>query len=97
MIKQIATLDLHQLYFESEIFVQEELEQVLDSFVTPFLVDQTTQTVLIVTGKGIHSRHFINGKNPLRYYTEQYLNNVKLSWQYQAQAHGGKGAILVEV
>ena len=28
-------LDLHNLYFESESFVQEELEEVLDEFVSP--------------------------------------------------------------
>jgi DNA-nicking Smr family endonuclease len=88
-------LNLHNLYFEGESWVEEELEEVLDAFVSPFLLEKTE--LLIITGKGIHSKHFIEGKNPLRYYTEKYLDQVGLQWQYEDEKHGGVGAILVKL
>ncbi len=97
MIPTNNILNLHQMYFEGESFVQEDLEEVLDFFVTPFLLDPTPDELLIITGKGIHSKHFINGKNPLRYYTELYLNEVGIDWQYEDEKHGGIGAIVARV
>ena len=52
---------------------------------------------MIITGKGIHSKHFIEGKNPLRYYTENYLDKIGFAWKYADAKHGSYGAILVQV
>ncbi len=90
-------LNLHQTYFDGESFVEEELEEVLDSFIAPFLITHDEEELLIITGKGIHSKHFIDGKNPLRYYTEKYLDSVGIPWQYEDEKHGGYGAILAKV
>jgi hypothetical protein len=87
-------LNLHEIYFQGGSFIQEELEEVLDDFVAPFLLKPTK--LLIITGKGIHSKHFINGKNPLRYYTEKYLEKVGVSWQYADEHHGSYGAIVAQ-
>ena len=97
MFHQNQILNLHELYFEGESFVQEELEEVLDRFVSPYLISETKENLLIITGKGIHSRHFIDGKNPLRYYTEIYLDKVGVDWSYEDERHGGKGAIWVKM
>ena len=94
MIPSNNILNLHQMYFEGESFVQEELEEALDSFVTPYLTDNRTDQVLIITGKGIHSKHFIEGKNPLRYYTEKYLDEIGAEWIHTDEMHGGVGAII---
>jgi Smr domain len=90
-------LNLHQLYFEGESFVEEEVEEVIDNFVSPYLLSQNKEELIIITGKGIHSKHFINGKNPLRYYTEIYLEKAGFDWKYADEAHGGFGAIIVQV
>jgi hypothetical protein len=87
-------LNLHELYFEGSSFIQEELEEVLDDFVAPNLVKPTK--LLIITGKGIHSKHFIQGKNPLRYYTEKYLEKVGIPWKYADEHHGSYGAIVAQ-
>jgi DNA-nicking Smr family endonuclease len=97
MIPKSNILNLHELCFEGEGFVQEELEEILDGFVSPFLLDKHTQKLLIITGKGIHSRHFINGKNPLRYYTEIYLDKIQVDWYHTDIEHGGVGAIVVDL
>jgi hypothetical protein len=93
-------LDLHRLWFESESFVQEEVELELDRFVTPFLrvkPGRSSIRLTIVVGKGIHSHHFIEGKNPLRYYTEIYLQEVGLAWKNADNFHGGQGAIVITI
>jgi Smr domain len=97
MIPASNILNLHELYFEGESFVQEELEEILDGFVSPFLMDKSNPRLLIITGKGIHSRHFINSKNPLRYYTEIYLDKIQVPWRHTDTEHGGVGAIVVEL
>lgn len=90
-------LNLHQLYFEGESFVEEEVEEVVDNFVSPYLLSQNREELMIITGKGIHSKHFIEGKNPLRYYTENYLDKIGFTWKYADAKHGSYGAILVQV
>lgn len=90
-------LNLHNLYFEGESFVEEELEEVLDNFISPYLINSEHCELLIISGKGIHSRHFIEGKNPLRYYTERYLAKIGVSWNYEDEKHGGIGAIVAMV
>lgn len=97
MIPSTNILNLHDIYFDGEEFVQEELEEILDGFVTPFLLDTVSQKLLIITGKGIHSKHFINSKNPLRYYTEIYLDKIQVNWHHTDSEHGGVGAIVVEL
>ena len=88
-------LDLHTLYFEGESFVQPELEEVLDNFLSPHLMDTNHTELIVITGKGIHSKHFIHGKNPLKYYTEIYLDKLGLDWNYEDERHGGLGAIQI--
>ncbi len=93
-------LDLHSLWFESASFVQEEVELELDRFISPFLRVKPGRNpikITIIVGKGIHSHHYIEGKNPLRYYTEIYLQEVGLSWRNADNFHGGRGAIVVEI
>jgi hypothetical protein len=87
-------LNLHEMYFEGSSFVQDELEEVLDDFITPYLLKPTR--LLIIAGKGIHSKHFIEGKNPLRYYTEKYLEKLGVPWEYADEYHGGYGAIIAQ-
>jgi DNA-nicking Smr family endonuclease len=97
MIPINLVLNLHQLYFEGESFVEEEIEEIVDNFMSPYLMSQGGEELRIITGKGIHSKHFINGKNPLRYYTEKYLDKIGFAWKYADERHGGCGAIVIQV
>lgn len=92
-------LNLHELHFEAEFVVQEEVEELVDNFVTPYLTRKSANplTLKIIVGKGLHSHHFIDGKNPLRYYTEEYLNATNLNFRNAPEHEGGRGVILVDV
>ena len=51
----------------------------------------------IVVGKGVRSKNKINGKNPLRFYTEQYLNHCSFEWRNGRFGEGEDGVIVVEL
>jgi hypothetical protein len=72
-------LDLHHLRTYNGETIEEAVERILDDFLLPYLLKKTADITIIV-GKGLGSKKFINGKNYLRYYTENYLQKIGCSW-----------------
>ncbi|MEM1312170.1 MAG: hypothetical protein AAGF07_01765 [Patescibacteria group bacterium] len=70
---------MHNLQPLPQESVVEAVERVLDKFMTPLLHQQNVEIVIIV-GNGLHSNRFINGKNPLRVYVENYLVKLGVDW-----------------
>jgi hypothetical protein len=88
------TLDLHHLEPQPEESVQEAVTRVMDKFMTPHLQKHTVD-ISIIVGKGMRSTRFIDGKNPLRVYVENYLSRVGCSWTNGDWANGQEGVIRV--
>lgn len=74
------TLDLHNLRPNPGENIQEAVARSLDNFMVK-LLSQTQGEVCIIVGKGIGSKSLIEGKNPLRYYTENYLTQLGYKWR----------------
>lgn len=89
-------LNLRNTQFQNSNHIQQEVEHLVDSFVRPFL-QQRNMALRIIVGKGVNSKRFINGKNPLRYYTENYLNILGLNWRNGQQWEGQEGVVIVEL
>jgi hypothetical protein len=56
----------------------------LDRFLNPFLNSKSgnqNRKIEIVVGRGLNSNTFIDGKNPLRFYTEMYLHKTGFDWK----------------
>jgi hypothetical protein len=88
------TLDLHNLKPIPSESIQEAVYRVLDRFMSRQLLKKTVDLTIIV-GKGLGSKKFINGKNPLRYYTEQYLIQAGCEWSNGDWQTGQEGVIKV--
>ncbi len=91
---KLTTLDLHNLRPIPGESVEEAVYRVLDRFMTKFLIQKTVDVTIIV-GKGLGSKKFINGKNPLRYYTEQYLHKVGCHWSDGDWLTGQDGSLRI--
>lgn len=89
------TLNLRQHKFVDLSHLQSEIEVILDQFLAPCL-NRSRFCVTIIVGKGANSKRFINGKNPLRYYTEQYLKKLGLPFRNGQFHEGQEGVIVVE-
>ena len=74
--------------------VQDSVFKILDRFMTRHLLCKTADLTIIV-GKGLGSRSVIEGKNPLRYYTEKYLEKVGCAWTNGDFWNGQDGCIRV--
>lgn len=89
-------LNLRSHQFHNRSHLQQEVEHIIDNFVGRFL-HQRNIMLRIIVGKGVNSKNFINGKNPLRYYTEQYLNSLNVPWRNGQHWEGQEGVIIVEL
>lgn len=75
-------LDLHNLSFSSWLEIEDKVHRKLDKFLYPLLQNNNANcTAQIIVGRGLNSKRFIEGKNPMRYYTENYLAQVGLIWK----------------
>jgi hypothetical protein len=88
------TIDLHHVRIQKNETVQEVVFRKLDKFMARHLICKTADLTIIV-GKGLGSKNFIDGKNALRYYTEQYLQNVGCTWTNGDYWTGQEGTIRV--
>lgn len=93
MIKN-NVLDLHHLKFRSSLGIQGEVEGVVDSFLHK-MSRGNYKHVEIIVGKGINSKRLIEGKNPLRYYVETYLQKAGYGWRNGGW--GEEGVIIVDL
>lgn len=76
------SLNLRGVKFQDLSNLQDEVELELDRFLTPFLTSKSSnRKITIVVGRGLNSTRLIEGKNPLRFYTEQYLQKLGMNWR----------------
>lgn len=76
------TLNLRSTRFQNLSDLQNEVELILDKFLRSFLLSNKAKpNLFIIVGRGLNSTTFIKGKNPLRFYTENYLDKVGLVWK----------------
>lgn len=101
-------LNLRGIIFNPVTDLKESVELKLDKFIRPFLFRQngnfnnnvhgnTKMELKIIVGKGNNSAHFIDGKNPLRYFVENYLEKLGLNWKNAGYFDGQEGVILVNL
>jgi hypothetical protein len=90
-----AKLDLHFLELKNGQTPQETVERLLDAFLTKYLLC-TSVKLEIVVGRGIGSTRFINGKNPVKHYTEQYLRRMNCPFREGSILFNEDGVIWVE-
>jgi hypothetical protein len=94
---QQKVLNLRQIRFQHLNMIEQEIFSKLDEFVYPFLKTKKPMELKIIVGKGMNSRNFIKGKNPLRHYTETYLNKLGLSYRDGGYFDGQEGVIVVSL
>jgi|688.fasta_scaffold157733_3 hypothetical protein len=81
---QQKSLNLRGHRFQDLSNLENEIEIVLDRFLNPFLNSKSgnqNRKIEIVVGRGLNSNTFIDGKNPLRFYTEMYLHKTGFDWK----------------
>ena len=91
-ITNLFEIDLHNLELQNGQTPAEAVEYKLDQFLTPLLLKKLI-IVRIVVGKGLTSSRVINGKNPLRHYTENYLIKLGIAWTDASEINGGYGVV----
>lgn len=92
----IKTIDLHKIRINNDFSVQSQVEDFLEKQIRPFLYHKNMKICLIV-GKGLNSKKMIEGKNPVRFYTENFLNNLGFNWQNENSFWGDSGIIWVDL
>jgi hypothetical protein len=94
---KIPELDLHKYRPSDPLFIEKDIMNLLDRFLTPFLVKPKGIELRIVVGKGLRSSRSIQGKNPLRFYVENYLNQLGLNYRDAGYHDGQEGVIVVSL
>jgi DNA-nicking Smr family endonuclease len=89
------TLDLHCLKKLAGETPEEAVSRTLDKFMLNYILRKTAK-ITIVVGKGMGSKNYINGKNPLRHYTEMYLEKAGCPWRDGDYSNGQEGVIIVQ-
>ncbi len=77
--------------------LQELVFKQIDSFLYPLFKNknsQLNQKVKIIIGKGINSKNKIQGKAPIRYYTELYLNKLGIVYKEGDYFDGQDGVLI---
>ena len=85
------TVDEHDVWNAIEEFLNKMRQKHAQILKKGFVIK-----VGIVVGKGVRSKNKINGKNPLRFYTEQYLDHCEYGWRNGRVGEGEDGVIVVE-
>lgn len=88
-------LDLHNLKLTG-FSLEEELKRKLDSFFSPLLPMPSCKVELVV-GRGVNTnpKNFINGQNPLKFYTKKYLQKMDLSFTEGDMLNYNDGVLVV--
>lgn len=92
----LAILNLRTSY-NNEPSIEEVVWRRLDTFIYPYLILKKADYIdlRIIVGKGLSSRNSIEGKNPVRYYTEKYLEQLQIEWRDGGYFEGQEGVIVV--
>lgn len=105
------TMEVNLRHQSSGYDLQRNIESRLDSVFYPILQKTVKKypatkksnyeyigiQVRLIVGKGLNSRTHINGKHPVRFYTEQYLTKLGLSWREADYWSGQEGVLLVDL
>lgn len=97
MPQSIPELDLHHYRPSQPHFIQQEIEQKIDKFLSPYLRSHKITLVRIVVGRGLNSNRLIKGLNPLRYYTQNYLDRLGLEYKSGGYFDGQDGVLIVNL
>jgi hypothetical protein len=60
--------------------IESQIHTKIQKFLLVHLQKKTFMAKIIV-GKGLNSQNFIQGKNPLRFYTENYLAQLNINFK----------------
>jgi hypothetical protein len=98
------TIDLHSLNGFGKYIDQHDVWHALDKFIVQTKLNKARQIksglhvqIAIIVGKGLQSKNLIEGKNPLRYFAESYLNTCNYKWKTADFLGGGDGTIFAEI
>lgn len=75
--------------------LQHEIESTMDRRLAQFLYNKVETEITIIVGKGHNSDFFIEGKNPLRYYVENYLRKMNITFKDGDYHNGQEGVIII--
>lgn len=99
-----TTLDLHHLNGKGNPVNEQDVWLALDRFIVKIKLENTRQIksglcvkINIIVGKGLQSKNLINGKNPLRYFTENYLNLCGYNYKDGDYFTGQNGTIIASI
>jgi len=97
-------VDLHNLNGRGRPVDQNDVWTALDQFINKIKTKNASKIragiavkITIIVGKGLQTKKFIEGKNPLRYYGEGYLNLCGYSWRNGQYGEGENGVIIAEI
>jgi hypothetical protein len=97
-------LDLHHLNGIGKTITQEDVWLALDKFISKIKIQNNKKIrygqhvkINIIVGKGLQSKNLINGKNPLRYFAENYLNLCGYTFKDGEYFNGQNGTIVAEI
>jgi hypothetical protein len=98
------TIDLHNLNGVGKHIDQNDVWHALDRFIRQTKLNKARQIksgicvpISIIVGKGLQSKNLIQGKNPLRFHTEEYLKMCGYSWKNPNFLTGSEGTIIAEI
>ena len=92
----LAILNLRVSY-RGEPSIEKIVWQRLDKFIYPYLISKRIDymNLRIIVVKGLGSRNLIDEKNPIRYYTERYLDELGVTWRNGDYFEGQEGVIVI--
>jgi len=93
----IVTIDLHTLRHKPAHTMQEIVESYLDHKIAPLLQRKRDIELHIIVGRGLNSTRLIKGSHPIKYYTEQYLNKLAISYKTGSIWANQDGIIIVRL
>jgi len=78
--------------------IEDKIYRTLDTVFAPLLVKPgNVQQVKIIVGKGMNSKRLIQGKHPVKFYTEKYLSRLGFTWTYGGYFDGQEGTMVVNI
>lgn len=102
--KIAESIDLHHLNGYGQVISQNDVYDALDEFFEDMKARYHGNIkkfgrvkIGVICGKGNNSRRHINGKNPLRVYTERYIKHCGYQWRNGKPSEGEHGMIVVDI
>lgn len=97
-------IDLHNLNGSNAKISQNDVFDELDGFIHSIKTRYEGNIkkfgrvkIGVICGKGIHSKNFVYGKNPLRVFVERYIKMTGYQWRNGKVSEGEEGVIVIDV